>query len=69
MANELRIVITSPPEREDFVAEIWDEDIFIGSVEPKQGAVVFAYIGGDELPHDVEFDTFIAALQRAKENL
>lgn len=69
MARELRIVITSPPEREDFVAEVWDEDVHIGTVEPKEGRVVFVYMGGDGLAHDVEFDALIAALERAKDNL
>lgn len=69
--DELEIVITSPPEREDFVAEIWDRDqgIYVGAVQKEAGSVVFEYVGGDRRMQQVNFTSFLDALQRAKENL
>lgn len=68
---ELMIVITSPPERDDFVAEIWDEDqgVYVGAVERRDDGLVFTYVAGDKRLHHVDFSRFLDALQRAKDNL
>lgn len=69
--QELTIMITSPTEREDFVAEIWDEDegVYVGAVERKDDGFIFVYVAGDKRLHHVDFYSFVDALQRAKENL
>lgn len=49
--RELTIMFTSPVERDDFVAEIWDEDerAHIWSVERRAERFAFVYVGGDKL--------------------
>lgn len=69
MAGALRLTITSPPEREDFVVEIWDDQTYIVAVQPDGEAVVFEYMGGDGRLHEVELSAFVDALGRARDNL
>ena len=64
------ILITSPPDRENLVAEIWHDNIMIAELnqEDKDNLKLEIY-SNKETPISLDYLDFLDALQVAKEKL
>lgn len=69
--SQIEVVLTSPPERDDFLAELLDEanNAYIGAVDRREGVTYFNYSVGDRQMRAVELRAFIQALQAAEQSL
>lgn len=66
--KKLTIEITSPPDREDLVAEIWRKDQMIAEVnQESENLELEVYCSENAI--QLDFESFLTALLEAKEKL
>ena len=66
--KKLTVEITSPPDREELVAEIWDENQMIAEINQESKILKLEFYTNEKLIK-VDYDSFLMALIEAKEKL
>ncbi|MDY0086425.1 MAG: hypothetical protein RBR84_10945 [Bacteroidales bacterium] len=67
--KEFEILITSPPDRENLVAEIWQDDQMIAEINQEGGVLGLEIYATKEGTIKLKYNDFIEALKKAKEKL
>ena len=66
----ITITVASVPDREQLVAELWDEDVQFGELSQEEGQLVLEiYPRPDGLPWTFPFEDIQKALERVKGKL
>lgn len=68
--NTLRIVVSSPPDRDSVVAELWQNDEQIAELRRDGSELrLELYNSRSATPRDLDYHEFVAALSRLGEEL
>lgn len=67
--SELSIEITSVPDRDDLVAEIWKGGDMLGELRHEDGGLRVQIYPAPSGPWDVGYDDLVAVLSQAREKL
>ncbi len=62
--KEFEILITSPPDRENLVAEIWYNEILVAEINQETEKLEIEFYLNDKIIF--ELDEFLEALEKAK---
>lgn len=67
--NDFEILITSPPDRENLVAEIWLEDQMIAEINQENENLELELFTDEKGKLKLNYDGFLETLKKAKEKL
>ncbi len=67
--KDFEILITSPPDRENLVAEIWLEDQMIAEINQENKNLELELFTDEKGRLKLNFDDFLETLKMAKEKL
>ena len=67
--KDFEILITSPPDRENLVAEIWLEDQMIAEINHENENLELELFTNEKGKLKLNYDSFLETLKKAKEKL